>query len=148
MLQSRVAFEWLSGRSKETHLEAAIRELGEPIVARDLCQVAPRDSTIPEWCLLLLTETALIILHSKSRNWASRLIGTGTEENSARRIPIESIESIQAPERGSWLSRLVRGPTVTVVVQLRDGSRPVEIIADDRSLDFYAEVKRRVAGEE
>ena len=141
-----MAFEWLGGRSKEKPLEDTINQIGEPIVAKTLGQVAQPGRTRQEWSLLLLTDTSLVIIHSEPRSWVAQLTSAASGEDSVRKIPLESIASIIVPPRRSWFGRLVHGPTLTVTVEFHDGSESIQIGTDDRSTEFYTIAARMTEG--
>ena len=132
-----MALEWLTGKSRGRPLEETIEELGEPVVAKALGQVPLPGRSDPVWCLLLLTETSFVILHSETNSWAARLTGKASREGNVRRISLASIESFVVPPKRPWLARLIRGPSVTVSVELKDGSEPIRIASEDRDREFF-----------
>lgn len=110
-------------------LTAAIEEIGEEVIERALVQYrSPDRPRAPFWGLMLRTQSGLHLIYSEEHNWFSRLMRREAPAHHRISIPNDTIKSIEVPEFGGRLRRLLKGITaVARIVQHDETVTEVEV---------------------
>lgn len=137
----------LFGRGEsERSLDDVVAEIGEEIERRALVQYLERDRMAnPRWGLLILTDSSLHVIYGTGQNLVGKLLNQGAPQQRRSSIRLDEIDRIELPPRGSFLRRLVRGPTRTAILDVRERGR-IELDVDDDGAEIVEIARARISG--
>jgi hypothetical protein len=114
-------------------LQGMLDDIDEQIEDQELVQyLTPGRKGHPLWGLLILTASSLVVVYGEGPNVLGKLLRSGSVAHHRLTVRFDEIERVDLPPQGGLIRRLLRGPTRTASIRIKDGP-PVRLEVDDRA---------------